>query len=213
MRVLWITNVGSHMWHMERPDSDKDLFVAVAEGLQTIFTGNVPKSYKHKKGEELDISTHEILNIIKQLNKGNVNYIWGVHSPIVVRDSRYLQELRAYTRYPGANIYNSIHGLAVQNYRKYIQSGKDTSQKKLATVYRTIQFGINVLEGNGYVFKPVEQELEPKDVEKAIIDLNTAFENTSLPMEPDYKEDLIYWIYTFRMKEAKELWQKHFRSI
>ena len=203
MKELWITNVGSHMWHMERPDSDTDLFVAFVEDIRNILLSKNYKKSISKTENNTDYVYHEISQIVKQLIDGNVNFIWGVHSPIIIKDSKYLQEIRNITKEPAANIYNSIYGLAIHNYRKYIATGKDLSQKRLRTIYRTIKFGLNVLDGNGYVFEPIDYDVDIDDIVDYIIRLGAFHYATKLPEKPEWANELEDWLYNFRIEQIE----------
>lgn len=193
MRDLFITNVGSHMWGMEHDKSDVDLFRCYQAPSESFLLGN-----RHDGGHQIlkldgkeygytdklcDISSFEIGHVIKQLLKGNVNFLWGVMSPNIVDDSEELQRLRKIVEENVAkNCYDSINGLTISNTKKYFfDSGfigcnvKDWLQfgfyknsmtykedetisdsvdlKKLNVICRTLLFGIHVLRGDGFVFE------------------------------------------------------------
>jgi predicted nucleotidyltransferase len=206
---LFITNVGSHMWRMERPDSDVDLFRAFIVPTKMILMGKHHKDSDFKQKDGVDTASHEIGVVISQLLKGNVNYLWGVMSPLVVeRRADYLDELREIMQKGMAkNCFNSIRGLAIHNYKKYIEAGKvegDKMTKKCNTVVRTLRFGTGILEGKGFQFGPVA-DMKPDDVQKAIGELEAANENSSLPDSPPNEDEFREFLLGLRLRELEGL--------
>jgi predicted nucleotidyltransferase len=201
-RTLWKTNVGSHMWKMNRPDSDIDVFEAYIVPTRDILQGVSRQNSHQTITEEVDTSRHEIGRVIDMLIKGNVNFVLGVMSPIILQDSPELQELRqVYRANMSKNIYNSIHGMALSNYTKYFESSKDTSRKKLAQVLRLINFGEKILMKKQIEFTPVlpDEELSPSLIKSKIQSLEQYrdyYPDDELPQNPnpepyrDYLEKL-----------------------
>ena len=199
--ILWMTNVGSHMWKMQNKDSDIDLFVAYVVPTREYLKGRASKRSIAANYRNRDLVSHEIGKIIYMLVKGNVNFVWGITSPIVEYESGYLEELKKiYVNNMSKNIYHSIHGLAIHNYRRYIKTGLDTSPKKIKTILRTVKFGIRILEKGEIKYKRVSGSPGPEDIKNAIAELENAYENSNLPETPN--EELFYdFLYEIRIKE------------
>lgn len=199
-RELWTTNVGSHMWDMERPDSDIDLFKVYQCSSKYILMGIADTKSLHSTSCNVDESTHEIGKVIDMLIKGNVNFVWGVVSPLVVRDTelhlRYLKDIVENNL--SKNIFYSINGLAQHNYRKYL-CGKSLSPKgkllkKLKTIIRTLRFGIYFFENHKFYFAPVKDNIVLADYWLTLKEFQIAYANCSLPEKPDelpYREYLL----------------------
>ncbi|HDM35643.1 MAG TPA: hypothetical protein ENG09_00110, partial [Candidatus Syntrophoarchaeum butanivorans] len=94
VKILITTVTGSHMWAMNRPDSDIDLFTVFQVPSKTILVGDSYEKSKfiQKNGE--DIHMHEVGKVVEMLIKNNVNFVWGVTSPLFVEgDERIYKEL------------------------------------------------------------------------------------------------------------------------
>lgn len=188
-KELWSTVVGSHMWGQQKPTSDMDIFSCFIAPSKDILVGKQFKSIvTNVKGDVLDMSEHELGKVVTMLQSGNVNFIWGVMSPQIVTDGAYRRDLvKLYKREISKNCFHSIKGLAAHNMRDAIAKYKTPDkipQKKLNIVYRTVKFGIHILETGtvdfeGYVANDAE------DIEQAVKELETAFENSSLPEQPN----------------------------
>lgn len=212
-RKLFTTNVGSHMWKAETPSSDVDLFICYVAPLKDILIGMKVKS-KHHQVDNRDMTIHEIGHVVRQIGDNNVNFMWGVLSPITVqaKSNRVIgdpfNDLRELTRKNlSKKIYHSIHGLAVHNYKKYIKDNpKNLSEEKLTKkcniVYRTAMFGCRILIGKGEVFLP-SFRTTPKEVETVIAKLDRAYEQSNLSESPQHMEELYDWLCDLRLKEAK----------
>jgi hypothetical protein len=154
---LSVTNVGSHMWKMNHENSDTDLFqIYVADTKQILrgefdFIHSSSETNNGKTGKyKVEIVRHEIGKVISELLDGNVNFLWGVMSPIIINELGYTSvkvnntihlvdkprclednPLFTYGSYlgdlkrivianPCKGCYNSIRGLAIANKKKYI---------------------------------------------------------------------------------------------
>src|SRR5574341_1477687 len=169
MKTLWISNVGSHAWLMNRPDSDIDIFTAFIVPSRDILSGRNHGGGSHCSGSsgagDVDKVSHEIGKIVDELIKGNINFLVGTLSPILISQHKdCLRSLKNILIEHGQTkaCIHSIRGLAVHNYRKFI-TGSDTARdypltKKCNTINRVLLFGINLLNGNGYEFKPVTNQ-------------------------------------------------------
>jgi hypothetical protein len=206
MKTLFITNCGSHMWKMERPDSDMDLFKAYIAPTYEILSGIGHQNSHFSQVDEVDTASHEIGVVISQLIKGNVNFIWGVHSPVVIEDKdNALAQLRELTKAPASNCYNSIRGLAYHNYSKYIVDRKESVevwQKRMNIICRTLQFGIGILRGYGYHFEPFWAGT-PTRIIDLMDELDAAKAGTTLPPTPAWEQDARKWLFEQRIKELE----------
>jgi len=147
------------MWNMQHNESDIDLFTCYIYPNYELLTGQKrPDSFHNvdEKGWELFFGKmrvgnagHEIGKVISQLLKSNVNFLWGVMSPIDFGlrsfDSRHdscplLIELREIVK---ANlckqVFHSINGLAVHNYQKYFVYKSILSEKERLKKARIIK--------------------------------------------------------------------------
>lgn len=210
-KLLWTTNIGSHAWLMNRPDSDIDLFTAYIIPTKDLLRGKNRGFGSHcsgssGKGEEDKVS-HEIGKIVDELIKGNINFLVGTLSPFVI--SRHeidcLTELKNILIEHGQTkvCTHSIRGLAVHNYRKYI-IGSDTARdypltKKCNTINRVLLFGINLLNGNGFEFKPVQNQT-PEDVKVLLEEFDKVVIASKLPDKTN-PEPFRDYLFKIRMME------------
>lgn len=208
MNVIFETMVGSHMWGVQHEGSDEDRFVCYAAPTKDVLRyavpiGDVPTGRGFQfHGDKTDTSIHEAGTVVNQLVRGNVNFLWGVMSPIVVKTSPWHEELEEIVkRNVAKNCYNSIHGLAVHNYSKYVESKKDQSEKRCNTIVRTINFGIHLLNWGEFNFIPTIK-VKPQDVWDAIKKLDEVYLNSQLPERPneaEYRE----WLYRLRVDQLR----------
>lgn len=195
--VLWETIVGSHMWGMNRPGSDVDYFQVFAYPTKIFLMGYNPKQSFFYHYPDRDIHRHEIGRVIEQLLKCNVNFIFGVISNEVISTSKYHRELYEYVKnHPCKGIEHSIWGLASSNYKKYILSGADISEKRCNKILRVLQFGITLLKTGRYEFKPFYGGT-PELIKQKINELVFAYNESKLPEEFD-EEWLRYYLYRVR---------------
>jgi len=196
--TVFKTVVGSHMWGMNHKDSDIDYFICYSVPTRDILSGVANIKSSHTKHGIADYAKHEVGIVVNQLLKGNVNFLWGVMSPVVEKSSKWHRELkRIVKKNVSKNCYNSIYGLAVHNYKKYIESGRDVSEKRCNIIARTIEFGINLLSSRKIVFRPVHSAT-PEMIENMLDCLYGALLDSSLPDKPNEKP-FREWLLNYRL--------------
>ncbi|RQW80645.1 MAG: hypothetical protein EHM14_04065 [Methanothrix sp.] len=190
MRMLFMTCVGSHMWHMESKDSDVDLVVIYIAPTKSILRGEkisatISQRMEEKNGVIYDTLGWEIGHLIDQLVKGNVNAIWNAASPLVLLPSSVQEKLKALIE---ANLcretYRSILGMAesqIQSEKKPVKN----AGKGYRTALRTINFGIELLTNGRLCFEPVLHIPEVSEVAEKMRRLEEAYEASALPDLPD----------------------------
>jgi len=191
--VISITNVGSHLWGMNHENSDVDYGLIYVAPSRNILRGNAFTESKQVEIGNNDWTIHELGKTVNMLMKGNVNYVWIVTSPLSLLSTLYIEELKKlYLNNMSANIYHNIKGLAKHNYKKYLVEGRladgepySNLDKKRKIIIRTLKFGINLLDGNGIIYEPVEGEVNDNLVRQFMDNLENAYEHTSLPENPD----------------------------
>lgn len=186
MKLLSRTMVGSHIWKMDTSESDKDYFDIYLEATEDIFRGIARFKSKHyKEPLNVDIVTHELSHVIGQLLKGNINFLIGVASPIVINSNEWFEELRDITlRNVSQNTYHSIRGLAIHNYEKYIDDRRGISIRKANQILRILEFGINLLKYRKLKFDAFTGGT-PELIELKVKELKDVFENSTIPEKPD----------------------------
>ena len=197
-QILWETNVGSHMWRMNHDKSDFDIFQAYVESSREILRGTASLKSSQDKCDNTDYAIHEIEHIIRHRLKGNVNFLWGIHSPIIITDSDALQVLRGISaKNISKNCFHSINGLAKKNMKKYIEGTppsweelhpmdlESKRQKKSRIIYRTLHFGIVILKTRLFEFRPIGKVITPKELDDMKEELNLAYDESELPESPD----------------------------
>lgn len=222
MKELFKTNVGSHMWMMETPDSDIDIFEAKMADPRDILIGkkyDVSQTRKEMVEDvEIDIASHEIGKVVQMILKNNVNFIWGVTSPIVVEDEyEILDELRGLTESNISKlIFYPVRGLALHNQKDYLlpyfdkdlgitKPPRDPSPKRCGIIVRTLMYGVKVLMGSpasrSYPLYRSGITYGPEDVPAWLERLARAFEASPLPERPTYHKQLNDWLYELRLED------------
>jgi len=207
MKTLWSTVVGSHMWKMNHPGSDLDIFTCHIVPTKAILMGaNVSHSIE-TKANDIDMTSHEIGKVVYMIAQGNVNYIWGLTSPEIIKedDTPWRQKLAdIFRRNMSKNCFHSIHGLAIHNYKDYVDKPKIIDQKRLRIIYRTIDFGLKILNSHKIIYEPIDIDITPKMLTMMIVDLEDAYDKSDLPDRPDGR-DYDRFLYEIRICELNGL--------
>ena len=204
---LFTSTVGSDIWGMRHPKSDTDLFRVYVASTEEILKGTANTRSKFIQKDNTDIALHEVGKVVEQLLKGNLNFLVGVMSPLTVSVAappltKFYSDLQNIVKENiSKNCYHSIRGLAVHNYKKYIESGKDDSERRCNKILRVLQFGKTLLDTGKFEFKPFRGGV-PDDIEVWIGWLNEAYKYSLLPEMPDetFCRD---WLYNLRLYELK----------
>lgn len=210
---LFSTNTGSHLWSMQRPESDIDYYVAYQAPSIDFLLGHAHTgSHQSIIGLD-DRQSHEIGRVVDELLKGNFNHIIGVMSPLTMQDWSELPKLRELTKLNLSKCcYNSIHGLAIHNMKKYIWSPTkelkpltpEAKQKKLNTVMRTLKFGITLIETAEFKFEPAWDATE-EDIKNAIAELDESYANCDkLPDKPQAVNEMMDWLLDIRFQQLSK---------
>lgn len=208
---LLLSEAGSRMWGMGRPDSDHDVFVVYAEDTDKVLDGRASYKSYDVQGVEfgdttVDFSFHECKKVVEQLLKGNVNYVQGVLSPQYVASHHSGHSLKALTNVElSKNLFNSVRGMAVSNF-KDLKDGRYKAEKlqgadylkKVNQVARLLQFGTNVLNGHPAEFKPTYLE-DLNGLQGLFDELDTAYQSSNLAEKP---EEVYFrnWLYNVRVE-------------
>ena len=206
LNIISRTNVGSHMWGMERPDSDLDIFEIYLADTRDILLGKQPKSYCYKVGTTEDISGHELGKALQMIMDGNINFVCGVYSPLIIFDSNLFKQFRSIAlQNQSQKIYKSVHGMAIHNIKHLKLEG--LTEKKAKTILRTIEFGIEFLNGNGAKFRKYDKQLPPDYrsticlIEGKLKELDNAKLTSPLPELPENIHVANDWLCKLRIKE------------
>ena len=203
-KELFITNVGSHMWGMNRPDSDIDLFIVYQAPSTDFLVGKAHTNSHRSMNENIDRVSFELGHVVSQLLKGNINYLWGVMSPKIIKDWDRLQSLRELTtKNLSKQLYHSVHGLGLHNYKKYVESEKDPTAKRCTLICRSLNFGTKLLTKGMFSFGPMEP-CTPKDTLDHLHALDLAYVSSPLPESPEHKREMEAWLLDVRLHKLKE---------
>jgi len=211
-KLLCETVIGSHAWKMNHAGSDLDLWRIFVVDTKQFLRGTVrlkSRNYTEKStwefgddfeyyGMDIDYAEHEVGSTISQLLKGNINYLIGILSPIVRESTPEFNQLREITQNNIAkNCFNSIHGMGRANYNKYIKSGKDDSERRCNKIARALQFGIEILDGNGIQFEPY-YFADTATIKEKLNEIVDAFHASRLPDAPN-PEPFRDWLLEVRL--------------
>ena len=204
MQTLFETVIGSHIWKMNHEGSDLDLFRCYISDTRDILLGKVPQNTFDQAIPNVDVQISEIGTVISQLMHCNFNYLVAIHSPIVMFDNgNVLAKLRELSRRGlSKEAYNSIFGMCMQNYKKYIETGKDVSEKRCNAIARTARFGYNLLTNNAMAFERASG-FTPEKLRAAIEELTVAKENSALPEKcpEEIKEEFEELLIELRIRD------------
>jgi predicted nucleotidyltransferase len=208
---LFVTEVGSRMWGMEKFASDYDLFHCYQQpAREYLRTSTFEKSRPAKKDydlrdgvtRELDCQYMEIGHLVNLLKKGNVNAIWAVCSPVVHQNSQTLRELKQITLDNLSRAsYASIKGMAMSELSDATKR-KDVRdpQKNLQTCIRTLWFGQDLFLGRKLSFTPVSSIVSEQMCSEEFAVLDSAYESSNMREKPD-PVPFDDFLFRIRMKE------------
>jgi hypothetical protein len=188
-KILLVSCVGSHMWGMQNEESDIDLVMIYIAPTRAILRGErimptVCQEIVARGGEIYDTLGWEMGHLINQLIKGNVNAIWYVTSPLVIKPSDIQEELSALVQ---ANLcretYRSIKGMAESQIKS--EEAHRIEGKGYKTALRTINFGINLLSEGIICFAPVLHAPGAEEIMENMGRLEEAYEASRLPDRPN----------------------------
>ncbi len=212
------TIVGSHMWKMDRPDSDIDYFIIYLEDTRNVFLKRFPKKKAvHNLETNEDFAYHELGFVVEGLKKYNTNLLWGVMSPLkpeFEKNNAIKQLQQIVKRNLTKHIYRSVHGMVKNMVKDVITNGDRESalyKKKLNIAGRTLKFGINILTHNIFLFESVDIKSK-EELDVLTRELNDAYNTTTLPEIPanikEYDDFLVKWRLK-ALKEEEEQFTKH----
>jgi hypothetical protein len=166
--TLWESIVGSHMWEMNRPDSDVDVVVITEAPLMSIIIGDQtrpkdegkldPKDFKTwlklPKTHEVDVMWMEIGQLVNLLKKGNINAIWYTMSPLYadhVHSEWHERLKRIVMDNISVKTWESVRGMTLHtlgdSYRKGNAGENFQQDKKIRVAGRNVRFMESLLEG------------------------------------------------------------------
>jgi predicted nucleotidyltransferase len=196
MSELWITEVGSTMWKMADLASDRDRIIVYQEPTKNILGGwhyedtKPHKPVRVENGVDIDEQAMEIGHLINLLVKGNINAIWAVCSPIIIKNSPVLHLLRGVvqsemSKASAASIKGMSVSQAADTEKRPVMA---TNSKGLRTAIRTLRFGITMMNEHKFVFEPISY-LNVTDAKRiyteTLKDFEESIKNSTLPERPD----------------------------
>lgn len=198
LNIIGETMIGSHIWEMNHVNSDEDYFSIYLDDTRNFLRGTPQTQSYFTQYNYVDTHYHELGKVVEQLLKGNINFLIGVTSPIVMKMSFEFERLIDITMGNlSKKTYHSIHGMGLHNYKRYIETDEDTSEHRCNKILRTIVFGIKLLDYGRIEYKKFEGGT-PELIESKLKELDRAFENSTILEEPnektfrDYLEDVRY---------------------
>ena len=205
---LFVTCVGSHVWGMETPESDIDLFKCYIAPSEDFLIGKQHRGGHQSIVNDVDTQSAEIGTTIEQILKNNLNYLIYVLSPITVKTGWEQEELKKLTVLNlSKNCYYSIHGMAIHNYKKYVEKGKGDTQKRRRTIMRVLQFGITLLEKGEISFEPILWDVENQDIIDAINALDIVYKDSILPEKPQNEKEIYEYLLKLRLAKLEKYYE------
>ena len=224
---------GAHLYGFASKDSDFDIRGCHIDPTKEILSLQKPREVVEITEGDNDFVSQELQKFIGLMLKPNGNVLEQLYSPINIVTSKEHRELKKLAK--GCfcrRLYFHYNGMAMQNYRKFLDKGKNTVKKYLY-VLRSLMTGIyllekgklepNINETNKYFkFKIVKELIKLKKEEQATLPRNSAIHNkaqkqiadlfyrlkesrekSKLPEEPKNKEEMNEFLIKMRIKYLK----------
>jgi len=199
MKVIGKTMIGSHIWGMNHENSDEDYFEIYLDSTENLFRGTPQNDSVFTQKDGVDTHSHELGKVINQLLKGNINFLIGVTSPIVVETTKTFDELKKITLHNlSKQTYYSVKGMALGNYKKYVgeldlkdTTGINITEHKCNQIIRGIQFGITLLKYRTLEYKPFTGGTAEM-IKQKMDELDKAFSESTIPEVPDEEEFRVF---------------------
>lgn len=137
VRMLFAVENGSRAWRMESENSDYDVRFVFVRPLEDYLSISPPEQVINFMAGEVDASGFDIFKFARLLSDSNPTVIEWLMSDIVYygRQDRALKNF-AEKNFSKATLYHHYRSLCVNNYTKYVQSGKDVTDKRYLYTFR-----------------------------------------------------------------------------
>jgi len=209
---LWTAIVGSHMWRMNHKDSDLDLFVVYIDDTADILYGKNFRGGRHFQSDDkkLEGTQYELGHVVEQLQKGNINFLWGTTSPYIYYHNHFGRKLHkqlydiVMANLP-KNYFKAINGMAQKNLWKYFKTRVDVENKrfthdiihfddrqkelkKLAQIYRTLLQGLTLMNDKFIEYRSAPYAiLNFKNIKAILCHFHADYDECPLPEKPKRK--------------------------
>lgn len=224
---------GAHLYGFASKDSDFDIRGCHIDPTKAILSLQKPRDVIEITEGDNDFVSQELEKFIGLMLKPNGNVLEQLHSPLVIMTSKEHKELKKLAK--GCyckRLYFHYNGMAMQNYKKFLEKGKNTVKKYLY-VLRSLMTGIYLLEtgklepnititNKHFKFPVVKELIRIKVEEQATLPRNSAIHNqaqkliadlfyrlkesrekSKLPEEPKNKKELNDFLVQMRIKYLK----------
>jgi len=154
VKPIYICISGAHLYGFPSVDSDYDIRCCHVSDTKDFFHLKKIKETFEKTlivdGVEVDIVSHEIEKVLNLLIKNNSNILENIFSENLHPTIEHKQLLKLAKKAISKQVYFPYHGMAKQNYKKFIESlnpvYKKKSVKKYLYVLRSYMAGIYALK-------------------------------------------------------------------
>lgn len=232
--LLFVTVSGAHLYGFDSPDSDYDLRGAHCMPASAVVGMSPPReTYEvmDLDGEvEMDLVTHDARKFFLMMLKKNGYVLEQIFSPIVIRSTPELEELRAIAR-TCITRYNHHHFSSfAKGQWQDLKSANKPTVKKLLYAYRPVLAGIHLMReheiesnistlnerfGLGYINELVlakrggtermeatelDMEFHERELQRLLDQLEEESERSSLPEQPSGRAALDDLLRRLRMR-------------
>ena len=221
------------MWNQQHESSDTDYFKVYIFDSRSFLLGNRHDGGHHSEDKEKnkEVVSYEIGHVIRELQKGNVNFLWGVlSSKLVFAKNEYWELRNIILNNLSKNYVHSIRGFAMHNLWHWyglkldkkinidnetvyyikktkearLASGKKKYWKILNTCARTIDFGIKLLRNSEINFTDSRSATNTQEIISMLGELEQAYKESELPKKPN-PEQFETFLLNLRLDNLKKV--------
>lgn len=145
---IYFTVMGSHRYGYPSPNSDFDVrgcFAASASDACGLSWGYTHETVEKNEGR-IDFVAFDLKKELNLILKNNSNIMEQIFAPPMITTKEHEQLMQIARLALSKDIYNPFHGLAKQNYERYIIKEKKVEAKRYLVVIRSLLAGIHALE-------------------------------------------------------------------
>lgn len=174
LNYLWIADIGCRMWSLPCPQHSL-YAVYQAPTKELLDTTNIDQRLSRHRSSEIG-------TLIRELSAGEIQALWAIFSPVVIKESQARQVMQHLCKQAlSKQFYESIRIAAFNCFAQSWAEPQMTSDMKLKHCMCILNFGVALYDEHKLLFNPVLTVPTLDDINERIWDMKQSMNNSSLP--------------------------------